>query len=205
MTTRLSYKERERQRREQEILLCARRIIHETGAANLNMDQLADAVGVSKPTLYQHFKSKDDLIVRVLVDGFAELEEYLSATDEVVPLERLKTTLRVILRHRYGEDGLLADFETELFMSTLMTHPQVVAAKGRIRTEVYRMVEEGKASGTITSILPTEFIGCLFFKLIGLPAAVQLVAADAAGDERPADPQALIEHVIDVFVRSISA
>jgi hypothetical protein len=145
------------------------------------------------------------LIVRVLVDGFTELEAYLSAAAGVAPLEQLKTILRVILRHRYGEDGVLADFETELFMTTLKTHPQVAAAKARIRTEVYRMVEEGKASGTISSTIPTELIGCLFFKMIGLPAAVQLAAAGAADDERPADPQALIEHVIDVFVRSISA
>jgi AcrR family transcriptional regulator len=200
---RLTYKERERRRREDEILLCARRMIHESGAADLNMDQLADAVGVSKPTLYQHFRSKDDLIVRVLVDGFRELEAYLLTAEEVAPLERLKTTLRVILMHRYSEDGLLADFETELLMSTMMTQTDVLAAKQRIRTEVYRMVEEGKASGAISSTLPTELIGCLFFKLIGLPAAVQSVSA--ADAERPADPQALIEHVIDVFVRSISA
>jgi AcrR family transcriptional regulator len=162
-------------------------------------------VGVSKPTLYQHFKSKDDLIVRVLLDGFSQLEEYLRSTDEADPLERLKTTLRVILKHRYSEDGLPADFETEMFMSALKTHPDVVAAKGRIRTEVYRMVEEGKASGTITSTLPTEFIGCLFFRMIGLPAAVQTVTARSSDLERPAEPQALIEHVVNVFARSISA
>ena len=64
--TELSFKERERQRREHEILLHARRLIRAGGFADLTMDDLAQAVGVSKPTLYQHFRSKDDLTARVV-------------------------------------------------------------------------------------------------------------------------------------------
>ena len=58
--TKLSYKERSRLRREQDILRTAARMIRDNGYANLNMDDLADEVGISKPTLYQHFKGKDD-------------------------------------------------------------------------------------------------------------------------------------------------
>ena len=49
-----SYKEIERQRREEDILHVAERLLLERGYGNLNMDELADAVGISKPTLYQH-------------------------------------------------------------------------------------------------------------------------------------------------------
>src|SRR5664279_3629557 len=125
----VSYKEREKRRREREILQVARRMLHESGSTDLNMDNLAEAVGISKPTLYQHFKSKDDLMVHVLIDSIEEVEEYLLTASEESPLERLKVALRLILVNRYGTHGLLNDVEAELITSTLYTHPDAVAVK----------------------------------------------------------------------------
>src|SRR5688572_26251872 len=73
-----SYKEREKQRREEEILTSAERLLMERGYANLNMDELAEYVGLSKPTLYQHFKSKEELAARVFMRGFEETESFLA-------------------------------------------------------------------------------------------------------------------------------
>src|SRR5476651_452957 len=100
--TQPTYKEREKRRREREILLNARRLIYENGFDGFNMDDLADAVGISKPTLYQHFKSKEDLIIRATIDCLEEVEEYLLSAVEPSPLERLKAALRLILVNRYA-------------------------------------------------------------------------------------------------------
>jgi AcrR family transcriptional regulator len=199
----MSYKQREKRRREEEILLEARRLIHESGVNGLSMDDLADAVGISKPTLYQHFKSKDDLIVHVLVTGMQELENYLCTTSEPSPLARLKTVLRQILVQRYTVHGLLAGFETDLIHATLTSHPDVLAVKGRIMAEVSRVIEEGKARGEIQIDVPTSLQSCLLFKMIGLPAALEAVLPDS----RLHDPQALsacIEHVVELYSRAVA-
>src|SRR4051794_24864006 len=121
----MPYKEREKGRREHEILLNARRLIRESGYSALNMDDLADAVGISKPTLYQHFKSKEDLITHVLISGMEEIEADVCATDEKSPLACLKMGLRTILRHRY-DNGLMADFDNDLVRSALYSQPDVI-------------------------------------------------------------------------------
>ena len=196
----MSYKERERGRREREILLCARHLIHESGYVDLNMDSLAEAVGISKPTLYQHFKSKDDLIVRVMVGGIEEVEEYLLTSGEASPLERLKVALRLILINRYGTHGLLNDFEAEVITSTLYTHPDVVAVKKRVLTEVERLIDQGKASGEIIPTIPTPLISVLLFKLSGLLSTPQCFKHPMASDVLANH----IDNIVAMFVRSIA-
>jgi AcrR family transcriptional regulator len=61
------------QRRSQ-LLEVAGRLFAEQGFHGLSMEQLADAAGVSKPVLYQHFPSKQRLYLALLHDAVAELE-----------------------------------------------------------------------------------------------------------------------------------
>lgn len=46
----------------------------ERGYHSLSMEQLAEAAGVTKPVLYQHFPSKRDLYLALLRDAVAELD-----------------------------------------------------------------------------------------------------------------------------------
>lgn len=69
MPTRL----RAAQRRSQ-LLEVAGSLFAEHGYHGLSMESLAEAAGVSKPVLYQHFPSKRDLYLALLGDAVAEME-----------------------------------------------------------------------------------------------------------------------------------
>lgn len=56
----------------------ARQVFVERGYHSAGMDEIAEAAGVSKPVLYQHFPSKLELYLALLDGGIAEL---LSAAD----------------------------------------------------------------------------------------------------------------------------
>lgn len=60
------------ERREQ-ILTVARRLFGEQGYEELSIDEVAAAVGVSKPIIYRHFDGKRDLYHAVLEQHLAEL------------------------------------------------------------------------------------------------------------------------------------
>jgi AcrR family transcriptional regulator len=62
-------KQRERAEREQRFLDAARGMILRDGILNLQMARLADACDYATGTLYQHFASKEDLLVAVVADG----------------------------------------------------------------------------------------------------------------------------------------
>jgi AcrR family transcriptional regulator len=61
-------KERERAERERRYLELARRLLLERGYLGLTMDALAEATEFSKGTLYQHFGSKEDLLLALVGD-----------------------------------------------------------------------------------------------------------------------------------------
>jgi AcrR family transcriptional regulator len=67
--TRMSAKERRAQ-----LVEVAGRLFAEHGYHSLSMEQLAEAAGVSKPVLYQHFPSKRDLYLALLREAVADVE-----------------------------------------------------------------------------------------------------------------------------------
>jgi AcrR family transcriptional regulator len=51
---------------EQVLLTCAYQLFHRHGFNRVSMDEIATAAGVTKRTIYYHFRSKDDLIAAAL-------------------------------------------------------------------------------------------------------------------------------------------
>ncbi|MBA2317510.1 MAG: TetR/AcrR family transcriptional regulator [Euzebyales bacterium] len=60
--------------RRPQLLDVAGALFAELGFHGVSMEQLADAAGVSKPVLYQHFGSKRDLYLAVVRDTITEME-----------------------------------------------------------------------------------------------------------------------------------
>lgn len=54
--------------RESKILQAAEQLILESGEGDLTLDSLAQHLDLAKGTLYKHFSSKDELLLRILID-----------------------------------------------------------------------------------------------------------------------------------------
>lgn len=70
-----SRKERERQQRELLFLDTARTLLVENGYLGLKMDDIAAATEYSKGTLYQHFVSKEDMVMGLAVETLVKKVE----------------------------------------------------------------------------------------------------------------------------------
>lgn len=76
-----------------EIVAAAKTLLATSGSAEaMSIRAVADAVGVTAPSIYLHFTDKDDLLSAVVIDVFAELDEVMLAAASGVsaPLERLR-------------------------------------------------------------------------------------------------------------------
>lgn len=76
-----------------EIVAATKKLLAEaTSADDVSIRAVADAVGVTPPSIYLHFTDKDDLINAVVVDVFGDLDEAMLAAGAHVqhPLDRLK-------------------------------------------------------------------------------------------------------------------
>src|SRR3712207_4496700 len=66
-------KERERAERQQKIVSAARKLAETEGWDAVTVRRLAEGIEYSQPVLYSHFRSKDEIVGAVALEGFAEL------------------------------------------------------------------------------------------------------------------------------------
>src|SRR5438128_9755464 len=118
-----SYKEQERHRREDEILRVAGKMLGERGYANLNMDDLAEVVGISKPTLYQHFKGKDELVCQVIAHNMESFSHITADASEGTPLERIVKMMRTMMKGRSMTSGLWGAMNVETVWNAFRGNP----------------------------------------------------------------------------------
>src|SRR5687768_3279860 len=92
---------------EQEIFDQATRLFAQRGYAGTSIQDIADAVGLTRPALYHYVKSKDDLLARLVAEVTV-----VAATDiakiarrgELSATQRLRDIVRFMAR-RQGEQG----------------------------------------------------------------------------------------------------
>lgn len=93
-------REQKKQELRQAILEAASTLFLEHGFESFSLRQVAERIGYSATAIYLHFKSKDELLFAVALEGFGRFGEALQAayesTDE--PLDRLEAVGRAYLR-----------------------------------------------------------------------------------------------------------
>jgi AcrR family transcriptional regulator len=91
--------ERVRQRKE-EILLASAVVFARRGYDAADLEEVADAVGVSKAALYYYFTNKKSLFLATVDHGMRRLKEAVHSRESLIddPLERIKDAIRTYLR-----------------------------------------------------------------------------------------------------------
>lgn len=143
--------------------LCAAR-----GFGAVTMDALADDVGISKATLYQHFDSKDALLAEMMKRHLDRFLAALASTADQPPVERLCAAVRVLMDgHLSPLQGLVIvgrDEALPVFYNTpvlVEKHEQTLAALTAI-------IEQGQAEGSITPDLDAFTIISAMLALSGV-------------------------------------
>lgn len=88
------------ERREQ-LLHTAVSVFAEHGYHATSMNDVAEAAGVTKPVLYQHFSSKRELFIELLADIGAELRETIdkATADAAGPRQQIEDGFRAYFRY----------------------------------------------------------------------------------------------------------
>ena len=87
-------------RRHEEILEAAARVFHEKGYESTSIQDIADAVGILKGSLYYYIDSKEDLLYEILEGIHGEaLAEVRQAAAEGEPLERIRAFVAAHIHH----------------------------------------------------------------------------------------------------------
>jgi AcrR family transcriptional regulator len=138
------------------ILSTARELVLQEGFAALSIRKLAEEISYTPGTIYLYFKDRDELVLEICVQGFAELSEELkSATDVADPLKRLVALLRAYAEFAVNspETYRLSFMEDPKFTAEIFRRAPLDAESGAGRqafAAVAKVVRELKKSGTIS-------------------------------------------------------
>lgn len=151
-----------------QILTAARKVFAQKGYREATMDEIAEAAGVAKGTLYAYFPSKQDVYVAELNRGGNDLLELTRAA--VAAPGGFRARLAQFIRTRVEYLDTHSEF-FKIYQSEIgnITHPAWVSQQFRERYEkqmemLGRMVSEAVESGEIRAV-PAEVVACGVYEM----------------------------------------
>jgi len=155
----LSFKDQAFKLRENAILDAATTVLGSKGYDLMTMDDVAGAVGISKPSLYKHFKSKEELIGETmlrLVDG--AIDQLAQLEDIASPRGKLEAMLEWALRVRL-EGGLPFLPSTSAHVrDMLMRNVKYVMRVLKLNGQLEKLVKEAQKNGELDAALPSDVV-----------------------------------------------
>jgi AcrR family transcriptional regulator len=161
-------REQRRQARERVILDAAQELMQTHGYDAMTMDDLAARAGITKPTLYQHFPSKEKIAVRAVVERMRCACEFLAEQDTVVPaITRLDRFLRCMVEARFSPGHMPIGPTTQMALTPILrAHPDYQVEFESLVAAVSDVIEQAKAEGTFRRHLPTRAAVQMMFSVL---------------------------------------
>lgn len=149
--------DRDEQRRlkREAVLRVAASAFNRRGFANTSMDDVAGALGVSKPTLYQYFRSKQDILYEChqLAMNHGQAGLALASSHKGDGFEKLIVYLRRYMQGIFGDFGTCPVL-TDVDSLTAEHRTEVVARRAVISRATTELIEIGIADGSIVPCNP---------------------------------------------------
>jgi|GEM_PF-2272701 len=149
-TVRPTMKERQRQLREDAILDAAVEFLQTKGFNAMTLEDITEAIGISRPTLYQHFSSKEDVLIHVAIRNLKISREFMRGMDPVRPAaDRLAEFIRWCINRRFGVNRHPFYDMTRLVLSCGGTDPRLLAPQLEFMGELNDLIEQAQTEGGV--------------------------------------------------------
>ncbi|HEX3053345.1 MAG TPA: TetR/AcrR family transcriptional regulator [Aggregatilineaceae bacterium] len=156
------YQQKQWEDRQAAILDVLERLSMERGFAAVTMDDVANEVGISKATLYQHFDSKDAMLIELLGQHEDNFIEWLKETAEQPPLERLRKTMLYLMEGHVSPLRGLVSLGPDDVLPVFYSSDDLVARHKEIIDSLTAIIEAGQAQGQIAlDLAPHAVIGAM--------------------------------------------
>ena len=190
---RLSFKDQAFKLREDAILDAATRTLASKGFDLMTMDDVALEVGISKPSLYKHFKSKEDLAGAAMVRLLDGAQDFLDARPQnEPPLAQLSALLEWAMRVRLDGGLPFLPSASPQVRQMLTRNLRYVAAVIKLNSQLKKRVQAAKKAGQLRSDLPDDVVLFSYYARTCDPAVEYLRLYTKM------DTEAIVAHMLSV-------
>jgi AcrR family transcriptional regulator len=187
--TRLSFRERVLQVREDAILVAVNKLLADKGFDLMTVDEVAAEVGIAKASLYKHFPSKEALAAAAMVRlmqrtlAFIDQERARAAS----PLEHLEAVVRWALTVQLQGEMPTLPSQNSSLRSELLASKAYLDGLMQVSDTLGEWITAAQASGDIDPALPGEVILYTIFARACDPVPGFLKAGEKFSDEQIVD------------------
>jgi AcrR family transcriptional regulator len=196
----VSLRERRRQMLYDEILLAMSALLAEKGYAAISMEELAARVGISKPTLYSHFPTKEDILIASIRDSLDRVAAIIDADrTQRSPLQQLSFILKTVVQVQVNKGALGPRPWSPEIIQVICTRQEVLDSFRNRERAILVLVREAIANGEIDALLDPVLVMRTFYALLSA------LHAPFLSDMSPANPRTVAETLAAIFERGVRA
>jgi AcrR family transcriptional regulator len=204
-------KERERERRRNDILDAAEEVIFKQGIDHATMDAIAEKAELSKATLYLYFESKEEIYFAIFLRGRDKLFELVTNNIEnIADIQlKLKTYLSTVMAFKKKYPNyfdaifyfMIRDINVNKESEYFRQHKE---NNMMLLNKWVELIEQGKSQGQIRKDLnPVSVAIIMWIQLIGFLKTYPMVR-DKIKDDLDVTEDSLLEDYYDLFLHSIN-
>jgi len=147
-----------------EILERTVELFAEFGIRNLNMDDISRSLGISKKTLYQYVKSKEDLIEKLFCfDDFKMDAQFAKIKAEDLNAIEVLIRVSLIASEEMGKLDAKIKFELKKYYEPIFNQ-SMVRKQNHIFSLISKNIEKGIAEGLYRPDLNIELVAGLYVR-----------------------------------------
>lgn len=151
----VSFKEQMHLAREEAILQSTCRLLGEKAYDAMTMDDVANAVGIAKASLYKHFSSKEELCCAAMVQILQRVRTYLDGLPAEMPsMDKLRALVRWSLERLITNEMPLLPSRNSTLRAVLMADKDYLNGLVTVSDQVGDWITEAQSQGKINPTLP---------------------------------------------------
>ncbi len=149
------FKEQMHLAREDAILQSTCRLLGEKSFDAMTMDDVANAVGIAKASLYKHFASKEDLCCAAMIQILGRVRAYLDTLPtDMPPQDKLRDLVRWSLERLITNEMPLLPSRNSSLRAVLMANKHYLDGLVTVSDQIGQWITEAQAQGFINPALP---------------------------------------------------
>ncbi len=203
--------QKEKESRRHSILMAAKQVFFEVGYVKATMDTIAKHAEITKPTVYQYFKGKDELFFSLMIPIIDLVKESLIEIktgvidNKIVSTEMLFDTIYNQLFHIYSEDPgtfeiiIIFQHQFRLIMELREERRSIIISKVKLfYTEFRELMEISIQKGLIKPVDLYQITDMIWISFTGI---IQMKEYKTNAGQHIKDMMEFSKHVIINYLK----
>ncbi len=142
----------------EQIVAAARRNFFANGFRGVTMDDLAQDLGISKKTLYEHFPSKSALVEAAIFDKFQDIDAEMERITSECSADFAGTLRRLLAYIQQQTEEIQPPFMRDIRRQPEIFHHVENSRRELVQRYFGKLIYEGRKAGIIREDVPAELI-----------------------------------------------